>query len=207
MSNKQNREPVAGVVKQPFWIMLLSSVCLYSSFVFLAERFPYDSYIYLYLALPFGIAGVFAMMWVNSFPNLKRKMMSIIAGISLSCISGIISYRAFSYLIPEIAWLFLLLIVGTIIGAYTMYLWNPELRRFLQEELTFAPQTKAGRQLLKYTLFLFPIAGALGAGIATVSRRSFGGPTFMELILGPLSWLLALAITFSGIEPKSPGGK
>jgi len=202
MSNKQNKVPLARGKRPPLWFILLGSVGLFGINVFSAKSLPYDSDFYFYLALPFGIAGAFALTWTNSFPNLRRKMMVIIAGISLSCISGIISYRAFSYLIPEIAWLFLLLIPGTIIGAYTMYLWNPELRRLLQEELSFAPKTKAGRQLLKYTLFLFPIAGALRAGIATVSRRSFGGPTFMELILGPLCWFIAIVITFSRIEPK-----
>jgi hypothetical protein len=200
MPRKQLRDPDTGSRKQPFIMVFLSGIILFGLFVFLGATFPYRSAFFLYLSLPFGILAPVAFLWMNFRPNLWAKM---IVAISLSGLCAIIAYRAFSFLLPGISWLFAILIFGMTILGYVLPVINLGLFDFVHTELSWFPQTRIGKLILKFALVGLPVVGALGGAIGLLTRRLSGGPVILEIILGPLCWMLAVSIPFSSPEPYS----
>jgi hypothetical protein len=200
MARKQNQDPITGSVKQPFALAVFGPAILFGLLVFAASNIPYYSLFYLLISLPFGLFMAGTMLWMNFFPSLWAKML---ISISWSGLWGIVSVRAFVFLFPEGAGILSILIPGTIIFAYLLPVWKPELASFLRTELSFSPKTKGGQMILKYSLFLLPIAGTLGGVVGLFYRRLYG-PILLELFLAPISWLLAVMVPFASQKPITP---
>jgi len=201
MSRKSKLDPITGSTKQPWGRVFIGGLGFFGILTAMAIFLPGYSESYFFITLPIGIVGIIAFVWMNANPNLWIKLLGFIA---IAALFTIIAIRSFNHLFPQLANVISPLIILTTVFAHTLPLWHLALTRFLRRELSFTPQTRTGKILLKIAFALLPISGFIGAAIGLFLHGGQDKISYRLLILGPLCWLLAVILPFSTQYPISP---
>lgn len=200
MSEKIIQDPVTGHIKQPIGQLILGVPVFFGVLVSMVIFMPVYARNLVFVALILGLIGIITSIWLNSRPNLTLKFLNLI---SITSLSGLIAIRAFGYLWPRASLFMGILISTSVVAVHLLPMLNPRGTWFLRGELSYAPKTRIGKNLLKLSLALLPISGFVGATIGIFLRGRNGEIDIVVVIAGPLFWLLALLLPFS-THPISP---
>jgi hypothetical protein len=180
---------VAGAESSlPLWKAIAFGIGMFGPLAAILAYIPRFSSTALAFAVTFFVVGISSIGWASKKSSRWGSMVGIFI-ISTEFLA--VGYRVWTSVIGS-AWIWFLPVLAVFLILWLLPWIRPDLSKYIWVEQT-APESRAGRLIMRAALSILPVSGVLGASIGLFGSRNGGGQGIM-IVAGLLMSVGGLAI-------------